>query len=153
VETSSKNLVKSTLIVMATIATVLLIVVAVASVVRIMASRIKYATEEPSNRTRLSLLMLKSSLLSFKSDTGRFPTQEEGLMALIEKPSRSKNYRKNGYLETKQLPKDGWERDFIYIFHREGILADYEVKSLGPDGKDGGGDDLVIADSDVYFEY
>ena len=56
--------------------------------------------------TRANLKSLHSQVNQFKLDTGRFPTEEEGLMALIEQPSDVIGYELGGYLETTEIPKD-----------------------------------------------
>jgi general secretion pathway protein G len=64
--------------------------------------------------TKVNLRMLHSAVTQFKMDTGRFPTEEEGLMALIEPPSEVEGYQPGGYLETTDVPRDAWGREFIY---------------------------------------
>jgi len=78
--------------------------------------------------------MLSSALDQFKLDVGRYPTTEEGLKALIENPGIP-NW--NGpYLKKKRIPKDPWGRDFIYKC--PGEHGEYDLYSLGADGKPGG---------------
>jgi general secretion pathway protein G len=87
--------------------------------------------------TKANLRILHYAVCRFKIDTGRFPTKEEGLMALIEQPSDVKNWEPGGYLETIQIPKDGWGNDFIYDLYPESSKP-FVIKSLGADGKEGG---------------
>jgi general secretion pathway protein G len=76
----------------------------------------------------------------YNLDNGVYPTTEQGLAALIEKPSSEPapmNYNEGGYLKKKELPKDPWGRDYIY--RSPGDQGnDYEIMSLGADGRDGG---------------
>jgi general secretion pathway protein G len=100
--------------------------------------------------TKASLKLLHTAVMQFQMDTGRFPTDEEGLNALIEQPSDVKNWQPGGYLETTEIPKDGWKRDFIYERFPESGKS-FVIKSLGADGEEGGEDynaDLYSTDAD-----
>ncbi len=76
----------------------------------------------------------------YNLDNGVYPTTEQGLAALIEKPNSEPapmNYNEGGYPKKKELPKDPWGRDYIY--RSPGDQGnDYEIMSLGADGRDGG---------------
>lgn len=78
--------------------------------------------------------MLSAALDQFKLDTGRYPTTEEGLKALIENPG-IKGWD-GPYLKKKVIPKDPWGRDYIYKC--PGEHGEYDLYSLGADGKPGG---------------
>jgi general secretion pathway protein G len=100
--------------------------------------------------TKANLRLLHSAVSQFKMDTGRFPTEDEGLMALIEQPSDVTNYEPGGYLETTEIPKDGWGRDFIYELYPESGKP-FVIKSLGADGEEGGeGYDADLLSTDAY---
>jgi len=79
---------------------------------------------------------LKNALDSFKIQEGRYPTTEEGLMALVKNPNpqKYKNYPNGGFLGNKKLPKDPWGDNYIYINQNGNI----DILSLGADGKEGG---------------
>jgi len=100
--------------------------------------------------TKANLKILHSAVNQFKMDTGRFPTEEEGLMALIEQPSDVMSYEPGGYLETTEIPKDGWKNDFIYeLFPESG--KPFVIKSLGADSEEGGEDyDADLLSTDAY---
>jgi len=100
--------------------------------------------------TKANLKILHSAVNQFKMDTGRFPTEEEGLMALIEQPGDVVSYEPGGYLETTEIPKDGWKNDFIYERFPESGKA-FVIKSLGADGEEGGEDyDADLLSTDAY---
>ncbi len=84
----------------------------------------------------IQMKSLKNALDSFKVDEGVYPSTEEGLKALIKNPDpqKYKNYPKDGFLNSKKLPKDPWGNDYIYV-NNEG---DIDIISLGADGKEGG---------------
>jgi general secretion pathway protein G len=87
--------------------------------------------------TKANLKSLHSAVNQFKMDTGRFPTEEEGLKALIEQPSDVKGWEPGGYLETTEVPKDAWQHEFIYVLNPESGKP-FAIKSLGADGEEGG---------------
>jgi general secretion pathway protein G len=100
--------------------------------------------------TKANLKLLHNAVNQFKMDTGRFPTEEEGLMALIEQPSDVTRYEPGGYLETTEVPKDGWGNDFIYEVSPE-TGKSFVIKSLGADGEEGGeGNDADLYSTDAY---
>jgi general secretion pathway protein G len=87
--------------------------------------------------TKANLKMLHNAVAQFKMDTGRYPTQEEGLSVLITPPSDVKNYQPGGYIDATALPKDAWGNDFIYVDHPESGKP-YMIESYGADGQEGG---------------
>jgi general secretion pathway protein G len=105
--------------------------------------------EARKTTTKASLKTLHSAVQEFKMNTGRYPTEEEGLKALIEKPSDVINYPEGGYLQARQLPKDAWGHEFIYQLNPESG-APFEVKSYGADGQEGGeGDNADLRSTDA----
>jgi general secretion pathway protein G len=100
--------------------------------------------------TKANLKSLHSAVNQFKMDTGRFPAEDEGLMALIEQPSDVIKYEPGGYLETTEIPTDGWGREFIYQLYPESGKP-FVIKSLGADGEEGGEDnDADLFSTDAY---
>jgi general secretion pathway protein G len=100
--------------------------------------------------TKVNLRLLHQAVMQFKMDTTRFPTEEEGLSVLIEAPSDVTEYQPGGYLDTTDIPKDGWRRDFEYRLWPDSGKQ-FEIISYGADGEDGGeGYDADLRDSDPY---
>jgi general secretion pathway protein G len=69
-----------------------------------------------------------------------FPTTAQGLEALVRKPSTGlspQNWPEGGYLDTSEVPKDPWGNPYIYISPGQ-HSPDYDLKSLGADGREGG---------------
>ena len=84
-------------------------------------------------RTDINNLM--QALKLYKLDNQRYPSAEQGLEALIKKPSAGAvppNWRP--YLD--KLPADPWSRPYQYIF--PGVKGEIDVFSLGADGQAGG---------------
>ena len=78
-----------------------------------------------------------AALKLYKLDNGRYPTTDQGLKALIEKPSADPmpgNWKAGGYLE--KMPKDPWGHDYLYL--NPGIKGEIDVMSYGADGQQGG---------------
>jgi len=99
--------------------------------------------------TKANLKTLHTSVNQFKMDTGRFPDEEEGLMALIEQPSDVESWEQGGYLETTEIPKDAWGEEFIYERFPESGKP-FVIKSFGADKEEGGEDydaDLLSTDA------
>ncbi|OGW74902.1 MAG: type II secretion system protein GspG [Omnitrophica bacterium RBG_13_46_9] len=74
---------------------------------------------------------ISTALKLYELDNGNFPSSDEGLNALLNKPSSANNW--NGpYLEKK--PVDPWGREYEYKSPGDHRLADYDLYSLGKDG-------------------
>jgi general secretion pathway protein G len=100
--------------------------------------------------TKASLRLLQSAVNQFKMDTGRLPTEDEGLTVLIVPPDDVADYPPGGYIETTELPKDAWGNDFIYELYPESGKP-FVIKSLGADGQEGGeGYDADLLSTDAY---
>lgn len=88
--------------------------------------------------TKANLKILHTAVMQFKMDTGQFPTEEEGLMALIEPPSEVEELvDPGGYLETTDIPKDGWGNEYYFELYPESGKP-FVIISWGADGEEGG---------------
>ncbi len=96
--------------------------------------------------TKANLKILHSAISQFKMETGRFPTEDEGLIALIEQPSDVETWDPGGYLESTEIPKDGWGNEFIFELYPESGKQ-FVIRSSGPDGEEGTEDDLLSTDA------
>jgi len=75
---------------------------------------------------------ISTQLDLYKLDNFNYPTTDQGLDALVNKPSDAKNWKKDGYLQ--KVPKDPWGNDYIYV--SPGANSAYELSSTGPDGRE-----------------
>ncbi|NKB23830.1 MAG: type II secretion system protein GspG [Kiritimatiellae bacterium] len=96
--------------------------------------------------------IFKTALQIYYTEQGRYPSQEQGLEALIEKPTRgpvTSHYPKGGYLDTRTLPLDPWDHEYVYLIPgRQGERI--EIISYGNDGEPGGTEWAAdISSSDV----
>ena len=90
-------------------------------------------------KARVDIGAIETSLKMYKLDNGIYPSTEQGLAALIEKPSTEpipRNWSENGYFEKKKMPRDPWGNDYIYL--SPGTHGDYDIISYGADGASGG---------------
>ncbi len=90
-------------------------------------------------KARVDIAAIETSLKMYKLDNDQYPTTEQGLLALIEKPSSEPvplNWNEKGYFEKKRVPKDPWSKEYLYF--SPGINGDYDILSYGSDGVPGG---------------
>lgn len=95
--------------------------------------------------TKTNLKLLSSAVREFYMNSGRYPTEDEGLYALIEQPTDVENWPPGGYLDTEDIPTDGWQNEFIYQLYPESGKP-FVIISLGADAQEGGED----YDMDLY---
>ncbi len=86
-------------------------------------------------KAKQDVLAIQNALELYKLDNGFYPSTDQGLLALVEKPSSSPIPRDwKAYLKT--VPKDPWGRDYIYL--NPGQHSDIDVYTNGADGQPGG---------------
>ena len=88
---------------------------------------------------RQDVASIMQALKLYRLDNGRYPTTEQGLRALIEKPTAEpmpNNWKQGGYLERSSLPKDPWGKEYQYL--NPGLRGEIDVFSFGRDGQSGG---------------
>jgi general secretion pathway protein G len=84
-----------------------------------------------------------TALDAFEVDTGSYPRGQDGLAQLISPPGDVTNWR-GPYLKDS-IPLDPWGRAYVYEFPGKVNPAGYDIRSTGPDGQAGTGDDIVNA--------
>ena len=102
------------------------------------------ADEARVSKARADFAAIESALALYRLDNYNYPTSEQGLMALVEKPTMAPepaNWREEGYLE--EAPVDPWGNEYLYL--RPGQDGrKFDIFSYGADGVQGG--DGVDAD-------
>lgn len=100
---------------------------------------------------KVQIRNFETALKLFKMDNGFYPTTEQGLDSLLNKPTTGQipaNYKEGGYLEQKKIPLDPWGNPYIYVC--PGLHGDFDLISYGADGKEGGtGKDADIVNWDM----
>lgn len=88
-------------------------------------------------RAKSDIAALDSALSLYRLDNQRYPTTEQGLQALAERPTRAPvpdNWAEGGY--TARIPTDPWGQPYQYL--QPGVHGDYDLFSYGADGRPGG---------------
>lgn len=88
---------------------------------------------------KVQIRNLETALKLYKMDSGSYPSTEQGLQALVQKPATGlapKNYKDGGYLESKSVPRDPWGNEYLYL--SPGEQGEYDLCSYGADGVKGG---------------
>ncbi|MFZ4876275.1 type II secretion system major pseudopilin GspG [Janthinobacterium sp. Mn2066] len=93
---------------------------------------------------KVDMATIMQALKLYRLDNQRYPTTEQGLRALVEKPTTgpaANGWKVGGYLE--KMPKDPWGNPYQYL--SPGLKGEVDIISLGADGQPGGtGDDADI---------
>lgn len=91
-------------------------------------------------QAKVQMRILEDSLKRYKLDSGVYPSTEQGLESLVRKPGTGiipRNWQEGGYLDKTEIPTDPWGNRYIYISPGQ-HGPDYDLKSLGADGLEGG---------------
>ena len=88
---------------------------------------------------RAQIELLGTALDTFRLDIGRYPTSQEGLGALMQRPFGLDRWD-GPYLKKGNVPKDPWDRPYYYRSPGEGGRP-YDLLSYGADGAPGGDGD------------
>jgi general secretion pathway protein G len=135
-----------------TLLEIIVVVFILSLLVAIVAPKIMGRTDDAKIAdAKVQIKNFETALKLYKIDNGAYPTTEQGLESLIEKPTIGKipeKYREGGYLEQKKIPLDPWGSQYIYV--SPGIHGDFDILCYGNDGKEGGeGKDADIESWDM----
>lgn len=132
-----------------TLLEVMVVLAIIGSIMALVATNIIGAAGDANIKTTKSQIkLIENALDLYKLHNYTYPTTEQGLEALIQKPSSApepKNYQSGGYLKGGKVPTDAWGNEFQYFMDK----GQYEILSLGADGQEGGeGDGADISSQD-----
>lgn len=117
---------------------VLVIVMSLAGIVTV--NLVRHQSEAKIKTARLQINQFESALQTYHLEQGRYPTQAQGLTALVARPTLAPvptRYPEGGYLAKPRLPLDPWNNAYIYL--APGRAGEpYELISYGSDGEPGG---------------
>jgi general secretion pathway protein G len=100
-----------------------------------------------SDAARLQIESLSQALDIYQLDAGQYPTTEQGLISLSQKPAGATAWR-GPYVRKKKNLVDPWGKAFLYI--SPGKNGPYDIVTLGADGQPGGeGDDADISNAEL----
>jgi general secretion pathway protein G len=129
---------------------IMVVVAILAILAALVVPRIMGRTDDAKRTAaKVQIRNIEGALQLYKLDNGVYPTTEQGLKALVEKPSVGvipKKWKIGGYLP--KLPEDPWGNPYKYLSPAQssiqtsgqssGLKAEYEIISLGTDGEMGG---------------
>lgn len=135
-----------------TLLEIIVVVFILSLLVAIVAPKIMGRTDDAKIAdAKVQIKNFETALKLYKIDNGSYPTTEQGLESLIEKPATGQvpgKYREGGYLEQKKIPLDPWGNPYMYV--SPGVHGDFDILSYGGDGKEGGeGKDADIKSWDM----
>ena len=113
-----------------------IVLIILGTIMAFLAPRI-FGNVERANQqlAKAKMEQLSGQLEIMRLEVGRYPTSQEGLRALVEKPAGMERW--NGpYLKDAATLKDPWGNDFRYTAPGQG--KPYDLSSLGADGREGG---------------
>ena len=119
----------------------MVVIVIMSALVALVAPRFFGQKEEAFRaQAKVQIRNLEQALGLYYLDSGDYPSTEQGLQALVEKPTIGKvprKWREGGYLERKVVPKDPWGGEYVYL--SPGVQnKDFDIMSYGADGQEGG---------------
>lgn len=119
---------------------IMVVVIIIGMLVAIVAPQVGDSADKARiQKAKADFKNLQTALQLYQLDNFVYPTSEQGLEALLTKPSLApipRNYKKTGYVQ--QLQQDPWGRPYLYESPGEG--HEYNIYSLGADGVSGGED-------------
>jgi len=123
-----------------TLIEIMVVIVILAMLAAIVGPKLMGRTDDAKvTDARVQIKNIETALKLYKLDNGSYPSTEQGLGALVTKPTVGiipNSYKDGGYLESKKLPKDPWGNDYLYV--SPGEHGDYDLFSYGADGAKGG---------------
>ena len=121
-----------------TLIEIMVVLIIIGLLAGIVVPKLMGRTEEAKRiKTAVQIKNLQSALDLYKLDSGVYPSTDQGLQALVEKPAVGEipnNWKEGGYID--KIPKDPWGNNYVYI--SPGVHGDYDLYSYGADGEEGG---------------
>ena len=119
---------------------IMVVIVIIGLLVAIVAPNVlERADEARVQKVKADFKNLETALKLYKLDNFTYPTSEQSLKALVEKPAMDpvpRNWKQNGYVDN--LPDDPWGRPYLYLNPAEFGKGEYDIYTLGADGVTGG---------------
>ena len=92
-----------------------------------------YLDKSKIKQSKIDIGTISNALDLYKTEFNRYPESEDGLSKLVEEK----------ILKEKKVPKDPWGNEYIYIYPGNNNTDSFDLYSFGPDGKEGGSDDIA----------
>ena len=118
-----------------TLVEILVVITIIGLIMGLVGPRVlNYLSDSKAKTARIQIQGFSAALDLYYLDNGRYPTLNEGLAALTQRPDGAAVW--NGpYLNGNSVPKDPWGRPYVYRF--PGQQGAYDIVSLGPEGREG----------------
>jgi len=102
-----------------TLIEIMVVIVILAMLAAIVGPKLMGRTDDAKvTDARVQIKNIETALKLYKLDNGSYPSTEQGLGALVTKPTVGiipNSYKDGGYLESKKMPKDPWGNDYLYV--------------------------------------
>ena len=126
-----------------TLIELLLVLVILASLAAIVVPKFSRRTEQANiTAAGTQISGFETALEAFNIDLGRYPTNTEGLKALVQKPAGLEKW-KEPYLTRSTIPLDPWGHEYIYKYPGQHNEYGYDLYSIGPDAQESSDDDIT----------
>ncbi len=121
-----------------TLIEIMVVIFIIALLAALVVPKIVGRTEEAKRTAALTQIReFENALSLYHLDNGSYPTTEQGLEALVKKPTlppEPNSYKPGGYIS--KIPKDPWGHPFVYL--SPGTHGEFDIMSYGADGARGG---------------
>jgi general secretion pathway protein G len=121
-----------------TLIEILVVVVILGILASIIIPKIMTRPEEAKRiKAKMDIKAIETALNLYRLDNDVYPSTEQGLEALVTKPTTGvipRNWKEGGYLD--KVPKDPWGYPYVYL--SPGLNKEFDLESYGADGVDGG---------------
>ncbi len=121
-----------------TLIEIMVVIFIIALLAALVVPKIIGRTEEAKKTAAMTQIReFENALSLYHLDNGSYPTTEQGLEALVKKPTlppEPNNYKAGGYIS--KIPKDPWGHPYVYL--APGTHGEFDIMSYGADGARGG---------------
>ena len=97
-----------------------------------------YLDKSKIKQAKIDIGTISNALDLYKTEFGRYPDSDDGLSRLVEEK----------ILKEKKVPQDPWGNEYVYIYPGSNNDDGFDLYSFGPDGKEGGNDDITNWEED-----
>ncbi|MBP5407386.1 type II secretion system major pseudopilin GspG [bacterium] len=97
-----------------------------------------YLDKSKIKQAKIDIGTISNALDLYKTEFGRYPDSDDGLSRLVEEK----------ILKEKKVPLDPWGNEYVYIYPGSNNEDAFDLYSFGPDGKEGGNDDITNWEDD-----
>jgi general secretion pathway protein G len=119
-----------------TLVEIIVVITIIALIMTLVGPRVlNYLSESKVKAAKIQIESLASALDLYFLDTGQYPSNAEGLNALVQRTGSSSGWS-GPYLRGTVVPNDPWGRPYVY--RAPGSQSSYDIISYGSDGQEGG---------------